>query len=318
MKSLLLFVGIAAVSRFISIKNNPNNQILNCNFSNNNDNKNILLKHRLLIATRIHAGSSSNMAKTIDVLSFIESCQNYASAIVLCISLGDEFENMEYIKLLNERIDHTNLKIPVIIIPISPWGKSFVSALNIALSKALQDDYDLIVYQSLEFRITKNIVEKLVNIITKVNTIFLANISDEILVVGPSLPGHEFKSGLNIIRGRTCPWNTFAIWNTKLLGLTGFPMIGDGHGISKNGGIEEVTTINLLQVINPQHKAILVKIDGVKWQTNFMDPKRVIYHEQKMKSKDERSEFQMKQLGSRIPSGNVFHYDDTIKDKINI
>jgi hypothetical protein len=38
--------------------------------------------------------------------------------------------------------------------------------------------------------------------------------------------------------GRTSPWNTFAIWSVRQLGLTGFPMIGDGAGRSSIAGIE--------------------------------------------------------------------------------
>jgi hypothetical protein len=62
---------------------------------------------------------------------------------------------------------------------------------------------------------------------------------EDLLVVGPELPGHSFILGDNLLRGRTCPWNTFAIWRVDYLGLTGFPMIGDGvSGDRSIGGVE--------------------------------------------------------------------------------
>jgi hypothetical protein len=41
------------------------------------------------------------------------------------------------------------------------------------------------------------------------------------------------------LTGRTCPWNTFAIWRTHELGFLGFPIIGDGTGADRSiGGVE--------------------------------------------------------------------------------
>ena len=53
------------------------------------------------------------------------------------------------------------------------------------------------------------------------------------------MDGHEFNDGKNVVRGRSIPWNTLAIWNLDYLSLTGFPLIGDGTGNSRNiGGVE--------------------------------------------------------------------------------
>jgi hypothetical protein len=43
------------------------------------------------------------------------------------------------------------------------------------------------------------------------------------------LSGHEFSEGEQIARGRTVPWNTFAVWSIRELALTGFPLVGDGY-----------------------------------------------------------------------------------------
>jgi hypothetical protein len=41
------------------------------------------------------------------------------------------------------------------------------------------------------------------------------------------------------LTGRTCPWNTFAIWRVRELGIVGFPLMGDGTGEDRSiGGVE--------------------------------------------------------------------------------
>lgn len=53
-----------------------------------------------------------------------------------------------------------------------------------------------------------------------------------------SLAGALRNSAVTLT-GRTCPWNTFAIWRVPELGLVGFPLIGDGVGGDRAiGGVE--------------------------------------------------------------------------------
>ena len=71
---------------------------------------------------------------------------------------------------------------------------------------------------------------------------------EDTLVVGPVLEGHDFRvsnpnyghkrsvicSPISVpLRGRTCPWNTCAIWRLEKLGILGFPLIGDGITVKK-------------------------------------------------------------------------------------
>lgn len=112
--------------------------------------------------------------------------------------------------------------------------------------------------------------------------------------------------------GRTTPWNTFAIWQVDHLGRVGFPLIGDGQrGDRENGGVEEVTAISLLQLLDPSLKAVLVGFESAKatevdWQTHFHgDPKRLKYHEQKMRSKETRPGKQLEYM--RLRPGWVEH-----------
>jgi hypothetical protein len=122
------------------------------------------------------------------------------------------------------------------------------------------------------------------------------------------MDGHAFSKGVNALTGRTTPWNTFAVWSVRHLALTGFPMIGDGVGADRAmGGVEEVSAINLLQKVNPELKAVLVRFTShaVQWNTRFDDPERQKYHDRKMQSKNERPAKQMAILG--IAPGQVFH-----------
>ena len=73
--------------------------------------------------------------------------------------------------------------------------------------------------------------------------------------------------------------------------------------------LQEVTAINLIQHLRPNLRAVLVRIKGIDWETNFTDPDRAKYHENKMLSKDERPAHQMTRLG--IPCGHVLHVIDT-------
>ena len=66
---------------------------------------------------------------------------------------------------------------------------------------------------------------------------------------------------------------------------------------TKLGGVEEVAAVALAQHLYPDLKAVLLRVDGVQWDTKFSDPKRKTYHEMKMRSKDERPQAQLDMLG---------------------
>ena len=182
------------------------------------------------------------------------------------------------------------------VITIDPWG-GFTHALNVATQCASDQKFEIIAFQSLEVTMTREIVFNLLDYFKDSDT----------LLVGPTLQGHLFKPGVCEISGRTCPWNTFALWDIRKLQLTGFPLIGNGNRkLDISGGVEEVTTVSLLQYMNPAWRAYLVNTSGlVDWDTRFADPKRAEWHEKKMSSKDLRPAAQMKVLG--IPSGKTEH-----------
>lgn len=140
-------------------------------------------------------------------------------------------------------------------------------------------------------------------------------------MVGLALPGHEIRlqpdqQSVEVeLTGRTCPWNTCAVWRTDVLSLSGFPLIGDGFRTNrKAGGVEEVSAIALLQSLHPHLKAKLVLCDDLaNWETTFEDPIRQKYHEDKMKSKEERPRLQLQAWGTLSSTGRVLHIRDTAK-----
>ena len=181
-------------------------------------------------------------------------------------------------------------------ISVDPWG-GFTHVLNIATQHASDQGYEIIAFQSLEITIVDDLVHNLLKYFKRSDT----------LLVGPTLEGHVFNLGVQEIKGRNCPWNTFALWDVRKLQLIGFPLIGNGnHQFGIDGGVEEVTTVSLLQHINPEWKAYLVDTsDLVAWNTDFTDPKRAEWHKRKMNSKDSRPIAQMKALG--ISNGKTIH-----------
>lgn len=253
---------------------------------------------RLTVVSRIHGASATQLAESAAVLSFLHSVKGYASRVILCIGVGDELEHVDYLHSLQKVIDREEFsEFQLVLLPVVPWGK-FTTALNAAVTKVAEMGDGLVVFQSIEFRISRDAVKSLVEYLNR---------DESILVIGPRMKGHDFSPGDDDIqlRGRTCPWNTFAIWRTKYLALTGFPLVSDGMG-GNMGGVEEVTTITLLQHIKPNLQAVLAGVsDGVSsWDTNFSDPKRMQWHQNKMRSKDERPAKQLEWLNM---NGKVRH-----------
>lgn len=254
----------------------------------------------IAIVTRIHGEKSLDAAINGKLYKFIESVIDYGDKIIICIgceTLSSLLIYQERIALYIKSLNYKDDKI--IVLPIFPWGR-FVSALNASLREVLdQGNNRMIMFQSLEFFTDKAVVDEMIDQM-------LAD--DNILVIGPTMNGHVFQEGKMPLSGRTCPWNTCAIWDLEKLHILGFPFIGDGlfNSGSETGGVEEVSTVAILQAINPSWKAILLKISPYlsNWEDTFLDPQRAEYHEKKMKSKDDRPRAHLQKLGL---SGWVHH-----------
>lgn len=267
---------------------------------NQQQHSNVSNQTRTCAVTRIHKNNASALAPIDSVIAFIRNCIVYTSKVFIVVDIGSNMESMPYVHELKDAlIAADNLLSYVTIIPLAYWGR-FTTALNAAVVKAIEDNIDYIAFQSLEFRISEKSASVILSMMLE---------DPDRLVIGPSLPGHEFSVGSNVLRGRTCPWNTFAIWNAKLLALTGFPTVGDGINDAGDGGVEEVTAISLLQLIRPSLKALVVHVSDIEWQVSFVDPDRVSYHTRKMSSKDQRPLSQLRLLN--IPPGTCEHVNAT-------
>mmetsp|Transcript_58789 Transcript_58789/g.108542 ORF Transcript_58789/g.108542 Transcript_58789/m.108542 type:complete len:766 (-) Transcript_58789:42-2339(-) len=225
-------------------------------------------------------------------------------------------------------------ELEVLHVPV--WG-AFVPALNALLGVAQRRKMRYILYQSLEVQCSPEVLQYLLNHITK-----------ETLVVGPVLDGHTFAPGEQPLNGRTSPWNTLAVWATRQLAVTGFLSIADGlpafdgskasyldvvepaaenfsptmgsdawwieqSAFSRQqshesvpAGVEEVTAIALLQHLHgpDQARALLVRLpedvySQMEWKASWGgDEGRRKWHEEKMASKVARPQAQLKQLFS--------------------
>lgn len=263
----------------------------------------------MMVVTRIHTNHAHKIATPKEVEAFCISAAHYASKVVVCIGhAGDAIEDerlmlncAEYMSTLN---DHLQLKLKpavykkVSLLPIHPWG-NFTNALNGAVELAVRENFAYICFQSLEFRIPTESVAHIRGYVGgHPNT----------MVAGPAMEGHEFQAGNSEVplRGRTCPWNTFAVWSVSHLALLGFPMVADGLGTGL-GGVEEVSAFALAHYLYPNLEAALLQVPGIDWNVHFKDAKRAAYHKTKMESKDARPQHHLEALGLCGSGSKVCH-----------
>lgn len=245
---------------------------------------------KLAVVTRIHGNKSLDKALQGSLLHFLSSMSAQCDAIVVCIG-ADTLESLAtYTVQFKHLVNSCNNKVTIL--PIYPWGR-FVTALNAGIREVMNlSGFRKILFQSLEFATKEIVVKEMIQKLDEDTTV---------LVVGPAMNGHIFCEGQEALSGRSCPWNTCAMWDLEKLHLLGFPFIGDGllDGGSETGGVEEVSTIAILQAIQPQWKALLLNFppDVSTWNVRFADSERQLYHEKKMESKIQRPQAHLDALG---------------------
>lgn len=275
----------------------------------------------IILATRIHLGKQSSppdQSKLVRTLSsfLLTASSINASKALIAIDPEEKIAGYDLVSAIQKALEEAR-KASVrhesqhcAIIKVSPWG-NFVPALNALTSWACknQENYgkSVIMFVSAETSVNKDTITDLSH-----------HMSENTLVVGAALPGHDYKgnggdNGIEIdLTGRTCPWNTSAMWNLNKLALFGFPLVADGLHQLEDGkhvaaGIEEFATILTYQSNSADNnKAKLVKVRGVEWEQNFEDEERRKWHEAKMKSKFTRAEVHRNLLGGK--KGKVIHY----------
>jgi len=286
----------------------------------------------VLSATRLHFPESEKCipSKTEEHLrNYVASVQRLR--IPAAIAVKSHAEEVQ--QICNEVAPD----FPVFVLHVPCWG-AFVPALNALLRHAtighhcresgVQHKFKYILYQSLETICTCEVLQVLLDY----------SIKKHVLVVGPVLNGHDFKAGEQVLNGRTTPWNTLALWNVRMLSITGFLQIAEGlpeidleyplaqrdnpqdneamlhmkQAIQSTtvipAGVEEVTAIALLQNLRgpDRARAFLLKLppkmeENMSWKADWgEDERRNKWHEEKMRSKVTRPKKQLREMFRQV------------------
>eukprot|EP00980_Cylindrotheca_fusiformis_P007326 scaffold1525_cov142-Cylindrotheca_fusiformis.AAC.126 len=254
------------------------------------------LGKKLVVATRLHLGkatSAQSKEKLQDVLRNFDSLARTVEGAtkVIAVDSTPKIEGYDFVDAIREALP---VDSETTILPVTPWG-TFTPALNALVTYAVNLEADMIMFVSAEIKVSDQTIYDLCQRVIE---------DEDTVVAGAALPGHTYSAGNVELNGRTCPWNTLAVWNLQKLSLTGFQLCSD---IGSSAGIEECVAFALVQKLFPESKAKLVKLDGVQWEQSFDgDEERRKWHEFKMNSKLERSQIQMGRL-NLSSSGTVVH-----------
>ena len=270
---------------------------------------------KLVIATRLHLGRISSIPSDETIKSIITNlkaiadnhslAEDYATEVVIAVDATPKIKNYDYVESVRSalRVNDTDISNSNIhILPVTPWGK-FVPALNSLLLFANnQLKADFIMFISAEVNLSSSTVSTLCQHVIE---------DENVIVAGAVLNGHQYHAAITgsdlsyrevPLTGRTTPWNTLCVWNLDKLSLMGFSTVSD---LGTSAGVEECIAIALLQKIFPKSEARLVKVTDIEWEESFQqDEERRKWHDEKMRSKIERAEHQLKLLGL---SGTVVH-----------
>jgi len=245
---------------------------------------------QLVVATRLHfANASEERLHSEKISGFVQNTLTFADFVV--IAIGASVGTVTKLKEIVANLQPGSGKTRVFVLEVKPWGK-FVPALNALLSWAVDRGVPKICYQSLEVHAAPEVVHELLKQVKE----------DDSLVAGAAFfDDHHFCEGLQVINGRTVPWNTLSIWSVKKLSLTGFLLIAEGQIPSRiPAGVEEVTTISFLQRLLPRKaRAKLIShpaMQGDAWRRDFSDEARKEWHRKKMQSKVDRPAAQLEAM----------------------
>lgn len=253
------------------------------------------LDKNLVVATRLHLGKATvphSKEKLHEILlNFDSLAKNIEGATrVIAVDNTPKIAGYDFVEAIREALPAGS---DTIILPVSPWG-TFTPALNALVSYAVNLEADMIMFVSAEISVTDQSILTLCHHVMK---------DRDTIVAGAVLPGHAYAPGKVELNGRTCPWNTLAVWNLEKISLTGFQLCSD---IGSTAGIEECVALALIQKLFPGATAKLVRLEDVQWEQTFDDEERRKWHELKMNSKLERSQIQMSKV-NLASSGTVFH-----------
>lgn len=131
---------------------------------------------KVVLVTRTHRVAATVAAGLDKINTFVENGLSYADAIYICVDIREDLQDISYYEEIKTKFISNTKRVKII--PISNWGK-FTFPLNIALLKAINEKYEYIIYQSLEYMTTSICVTALLNQLKLPDT----------LVVGPAMEG---------------------------------------------------------------------------------------------------------------------------------
>lgn len=236
-----------------------------------------------VVGTRIHTNCGSTFP---DLSQFSHWCQlalGYADHVL--IATDDQlFQVISQMRTPFKQVSPLRVR---------PWH-GFSIPLNTIVAEATRLNGYTLLMQSFEVFVSPQSVE-----------VMQAHLASETLVVGARLtPDHGGTTGVKPIDGLTTPWNTLALWDLDKLQRTGFRDVPSELLNGIPGGMEEVSTISLLQHLFPDcTQAKIVTLPDVQWNLSWNDAERSLYHHQKILTKRERAEMQLKHLP--VPRGTV-------------
>ena len=119
-------------------------------------------KSRILTVTRVHNSIGGPITPVNKVFSFVKKVPDFCD-VLLCVGVSNPEESAEYINALTKKCDehkNKNLSSSIHILNVRPWG-AFTHALNVAVGFAVKNNYDLILFMSIELQATNKLVRTL-------------------------------------------------------------------------------------------------------------------------------------------------------------
>ncbi|KAJ1310372.1 hypothetical protein OPQ81_007110 [Rhizoctonia solani] len=247
---------------------------------------------KVLTAIRVHKRQSDQNIPldNAPISAAVTRALGYSTSIILAVSLPPSDLESLFSALPQDAVwvdgEETN-SARVYVLPFTrvTYGR-FIPALNAIVAFAHDKNFERVLFQSVEVKVGPEKVKKMVDLCT-----------GDVLVVGKAFDAHTFHQphpdGAHAapqipLTGRTCPWNTLAVWDIGKLARTGFLLTSETNTPPNSSAIEEAPTIALHQKLFPgQSRALLVRFEAEDgWRTVWADPARAEWHARKMASKD--------------------------------
>jgi len=253
----------------------------------------------LLLCTRVHGSDKLDQQQKEQLKTLCHETLDIEDAMT-AVAVEWTPMRMSLLDDVTELIDvyaSRRVRNRIQIIPVANWGVT--TALNACLHEAARMHATFIAFRSLEISATAETIEYLRD-----------QVDSTTLVAGAALEGHQFEEGVHELSGANSPWNALSVWRVEKLAMTGFVAIGQGSLPGSSAGVEEVSTITVIQQLRSASgqqdaQAKLCMVRGVGWDTEWEDESRKESHQKKMASKKARAAEHLEKL--QVKSGLVTH-----------